>query len=219
MNDKQARRYFKVPESCPVVRDWPRTSALLQPGDIGCSVGSPQSAALFRTVYGVPYTHTWMACNPATRIGEALPQGFVEGDAERYKDSAFAVFRWKGITPAQQVLLGNTCLEQAEDTISGKPVPYDYGELAWLIMRGMATLAGNILFLFQPRAAIAARALSWAMGRRNLLDRHGRVICSGKAADISATQGFTLDVKKGFVAPGHFATSGKLDVILVHPKP
>ena len=217
--DTAIRKYFAAPEGAPVIRDMAEIQKLVQPGDVGCSVGSKAFAGCMRLVYNAPYTHTFTVCVPDDRIAEALPAGYVQGPLQRYSDSHFAILRWEGVTHEQQLAMGNLAREKATKTRDDKAkTGYDWGELGWLVAVGFVVAYSKVMF-WRPKAAYRARALAALMSKRNLLDSKGRVICSGEAEDISETQGFTVGVVDGMVAPSHFATCGRLVWVAVHPAP
>jgi hypothetical protein len=227
-----ARHYCRAPDDTPVYFrevDWLELKSHLQPGDNLLTINKG-TGTLFKHVYGRPFTHLAVVYDQ-DHVVEALQQGVVMSDIDKYQHASFAITRWKGITPAQQefISLG------AQDMIGTE---YDVPELGWLIGRGAIDLATNVVAAADlltgrtiSKATWGAKLVVGLMNRRNLLDSSTKVICSGVAAILARLaneNGFQprLPVQylpgPGCEAPASFANPKAFDWELIHtrkPKP
>lgn len=189
---------------------------LIRPGDNWLSVG-PAGCA-FGKVYGYPFTHA-AECISQNGLVEALRGGVVPTDNSRYSNSLVVVTRWKNMTPEQQAFLA----DHAKLFIG---MPYDEGELTWLVARGLFYVAaGPAVLLGHVGLGVFLRGLASAMNRRNLLDKPQAVICSrvlAEAARKANEAGLLprlpvdgLGAGKGCLAPAHFASPKRFDWVLV----
>jgi len=173
---------------------------LVEPGDALLSVSWSNGRA-YKLRYGYPFTHYAQVCNNL-QLSEALKGGVTLTRFDKYWKSSFAILRWNGIAPEQQQIIVNTALDLVG-------IPYDWGELSWLLGQGLISVAaGPVALTGRVGLALGMKFLSRLMMKFNPLDKRTELICTDVGAKGALKAGLPIHefkVGKGCYAPAMWA--------------